>query len=320
MFATRVPAAADSTCFRQIAYPNGLTVHVSDGSTELRDMIGVRSVLPPEDVKAILSHVQQPDFAWTTNRHVHHPTTDVETSAVPWLDSMLQPHLRDMLLPMIADLFQVTASHLVLRDTFIVKYEAEAVSKMTTCGIAAAANAMASPQTSLGSHWDESCFSFVVQLNSLDEFTGGGTKFAHASEALSAAPGEALCFCGYNLHEGAAVQAGVRYILTGFVDLRAPPSVMARFTTGQPVTEHGRGPRHRLFTNFASPHLPFNVVMLSDAYEASGEELLRAIAYSPPSISHLDMGPLAKQCDRWLTKGECDDEKFYRFLCLVVGE
>ena len=33
----------------------------------------------------------------------------------------------------------------------------------------------------------------------LDEFSGGGTKFAHASEALSVAPGEAMVFCGYNV-------------------------------------------------------------------------------------------------------------------------
>ena len=65
-------------------------------------------------------------------------------------------------------------------------------------------------QASLGAHWDESCFSFVVQLNDLSEFSGGGTKFAHSSEAISVAPGEVLCFCGYNLHEGVPITEGVR--------------------------------------------------------------------------------------------------------------
>lgn len=197
---------------------------------------------------------------------------------------------------------------------FVIKYVADAAAG----GGAAPGAAEEARQSSLRTHWDESCFSFIVQLNNLDEFEGGGTKFAHASEALSVAPGEAMCFCGYNLHEGVRIARGARYLLTGFVDLRAPPSTLARFTEGQPVAR--RTPAAACLTDFASPHLPFNVAMLRARYETRGEALLHAIAYAPASVPFVDMRPLAQKCDRWLTKGECDDENFYRFLCQVIGE
>ena len=37
-------------------------------------------------------------------------------------------------------------------------------------------------------HWDEPCSPLVAQLNGLDEFVGGGTKFGHARAPLSVAP------------------------------------------------------------------------------------------------------------------------------------
>ena len=59
--------------------------------------------------------------------------------------------------------------------------------------------------------------------------------------------------------------------------------------------------------------------MLCDRYEARGDALLRAIAYAPCAIPYLDIAPLAAKCDAWLTRGECKDERFYRFLCEVIG-
>ena len=332
--AATAASTASSTCFRKIAYPNGLSICISDGSTALRDMIGVRACLSPEEVDLILSEVRRADFPWTVARHKNYPTTDIETAAIPWIDELLQPHLCHTLLPTMAEVFQVDAAQLILRDTFIIKYAAPDASTFggsvvpTGTAAAAAAAAGASPaeaqqQSSLDAHWDESCFSFVMQLNPLDEFRGGGTKFKHASEPLSVEPGEAMVFCGYNVHEGVHITSGERYLLTGFVDLRAPPSVLERFTKGQPILADD-GTNHRFcFTDFASPHLPYNIAMLKERYEcteSSGQALLRAIAYAPSPVPYLDLGPLARQCDEWLTRGVCNDEKFYRFLSLVIGQ
>lgn len=313
------PGGAGST-FRKITYPNSLSVFVSDGSSDIRDMVGVRPLLAPTEISDILDCVRQPNFPWTTARHTKFPTTDIETASIGWIDALLQPHLSNQLFPTIAELFQVSTSQLYLRDSFIIKYEAPSAISVRTSETRDESPGI-EVQASLGAHWDESCFSFVVQLNDLNEFSGGGTKFAHSSEAISVAPGEVLCFCGYNLHEGVPITEGVRYLLTGFVDLRAPPSVLSRFTDGQPIVEgEERLRKIHCLTDFASPHLPFNVNMLRSQYECDGEELLRAIAYGPSPLRYVDMRPLAKKCDAWLRRGDCEDERFFRFLQQVIGD
>tara|TARA_B110001452_G_scaffold112735_1_gene93576 strand:- start:1207 stop:1602 length:396 start_codon:yes stop_codon:yes gene_type:complete len=109
---------------------------------------------------------------------------------------------------------------------------------------------------------------------------------------------------------------GERYLLTGFVDLRAPPAVMARFRSCQPLLpDAGTG----YLVDFASPHLPYNVALLRERYGAHGDALLRAIAHAPCPIPYVDAAPLARKCAAWLLGGECEDEHFYRFLCETIG-
>jgi hypothetical protein len=107
---------------------------------------------------------------------------------MPWLEAETAQLLRDELFPSLARLFHVDASRLHLRDQFIVKY-----------------SAAAGQQAALESHYDESAFSYVVQLNPHAEFAGGGTLFEHADESLSAPPGHCLLFCGYTRHAGMRV-------------------------------------------------------------------------------------------------------------------
>ena len=313
-------ASSWSSSFRQIARPNGLSVLVSNGSQQMRDHVGVRSVLSAAEVEYVLSIVRRPDFPWTVARHKNFPTTDVEVAAVPAIETLLQPHLRDELMPTIAETFQIDASQLILRDCFIIKYAAPSDGAVVP-PTAAVPPPEPPAQSSLGAHWDESCFSFVMQLNALDEFVGGGTKFAHASAPLSVSPGEAMVFCGYNMHEGVRITQGERYLLTGFVDLRAPPSVLGRFTSGQPLVAADQGEKNTFcFFDFPSPHLPYNVALLRERYGCGGTALLRALAYAPPAVPYLDLAPLARKCDAWLTHGECTDARFRRFLSLVLGD
>ena len=320
--APALPDVGAPSSFQRTAYPNGLSVLVSDGSTQMRDHVGVRPVFSPAEVEYVLSIVRHPEFPWTVARHKSFPTTDVEVAAVPAIEALLQPHLSDELMPTIAETFQIDASQLVLRDCFIIKYAASDDGAVVP-PLAAAPSASPPAQSSLGAHWDESCFSFVMQLNALDEFAGGGTKFAHASAPLSVSPGEAMVFCGYNMHEGVRITRGERYLLTGFVDFRAPPSELGRFTAGQPLVAAGQGGKNAFcFSDFPSPHLPYNVALLRERYGCpdGGEELLRAIAYAPPAVPHIDLAPLARKCDAWLTRGECTDARFRRFLGLVLGD
>ena len=75
-----VPAAPPdaspcSSSFRRTAHPDGLSVLVSDGGAQMRDNVGVRSVLAAAEVEYVLSIVRRPDFPWTIARHKSFPTT-----------------------------------------------------------------------------------------------------------------------------------------------------------------------------------------------------------------------------------------------------
>ena len=82
------------------------------------------------------------------------------------------------------------------RDCFVVKYDES--------------------KPSLEYHEDGAAYSFSLPLN--DGFAGGGTAFSYLDgEAVRPSVGEALVHPGGLTHAGAAVTAGVRYLLVGFL-------------------------------------------------------------------------------------------------------
>ncbi len=62
-------------------------------------------------------------------------------------------------------------------------------------------------------NWDRSELTFMVYLN--DNFTGGDTVFYYGKERLRVSPrvGSALVFVHKQLHEGAAVESGTKYVM-----------------------------------------------------------------------------------------------------------
>lgn len=62
-------------------------------------------------------------------------------------------------------------------------------------------------------NWDRSELTFMVYLN--DDFSGGETVFYYGKEKLRVEPeaGTALVFVHKQLHEGAAVEAGTKYVM-----------------------------------------------------------------------------------------------------------
>ena len=75
----------------------------------------------------------------------------------------------------------------------------------------------------LEAHEDGSEFSFVVALNSVEEYQGGGTQFLEMGEphpVFRPAKGYATLFSGKNRHCGLPITSGVRYILAGFLKYR----------------------------------------------------------------------------------------------------
>jgi len=60
----------------------------------------------------------------------------------------------------------------------------------------------AAKQCSLPLHCDQSQYSLTVALNSLSEYEGGGTFFAHTGEAVNCDIGGVISFEGGLLHSG----------------------------------------------------------------------------------------------------------------------
>lgn len=288
----RIMPEERSGAFRPVATNDGgmRVLATCRGAHALR-RVGVCRLLDPSFRAEVLERLRDPSFEWTTDRHASYPTTDQEVFVVPWLDAPMLRLLGATIVPGIARLFGVDASHLVLRDQFVVKYEPGA-------------------QSALDYHSDASFFSYVVQLNDLDEFEGGGTHFEHAYAPLSAPPGHVMLFVGRNRHAGARVTRGVRFILTGFVDLRAP----------RRVTEKLDAEMRRLGgvcpyeTEFRRPFLRYNVRRLSERTGLRGEALLRELASSKVRVPDLDLRPLSRACDQWLRTRSAPTEHAARFL------
>lgn len=108
-------------------------------------------------------------------------------------------------------------------------------------------------QDSLQSHRDHNPFSFVLQISSLGEFAGGGTRFLDADvrgttleNPCTVSPGCAILFCGRRKHEGVAVSAGSRLVIAGFLDYH-PDALVIHLLSGVDVllilnfilSEHG---------------------------------------------------------------------------------
>jgi len=294
-----------ASSFRRIAFSDGdeLDMIVSSGCSQLHEILGVAPRVLSEDLlRRILKEFEHADFPWTTDRHSLHPTTDCEVCDVPWLEAEMAVLLKERLMPAIASLFRVDKDSLFLRDQFVVKY-----------------SCLAGCQRGLETHHDESCFSYVIQLNDPEHFSGGGTKFEHSVDAISVPKGHALLFCGYTMHTGVQVTEGSRYILTGFVDYRAPVELVRPFYGALPgilPMVYGAGSN-----DFPSPHLTTNHERLSEAYDgARGEALLRSIAYSPPALgAHVDLSQLQSRCAAWLEYNHVVNARFYAFLQASVA-
>ena len=138
---------------------------------------------------------------WTTDRHAHYPTTDLELRNIPGLWIPVQNLVYRSIIPRMATAFNLNPLKLGISEVFIAKYQA-----------------VEGHQRKLEKHQDGSDFSFIVALN--DGFSGGGTTFypaGAASRHVSPRAGDAVAFCSRTQHAGIEVTGGTRYILAGFL-------------------------------------------------------------------------------------------------------
>lgn len=155
---------------------------------------------------------------WATARHAAYATHDLPIDALAKGDARPKAESRVItdavttavkakLIPEMAARFDLQADALSILDLFIARYSVE------PGGLAA-----------LEPHEDGSEFSFVLALNSLAEYEGGGTQFLATGvvphPVFRPDKGYATLFSGKNRHCGLPITSGVRYILAGFLRYR----------------------------------------------------------------------------------------------------
>ena len=192
--------------------------------------------------------------------------------------------------------------YLVLCEIFLVRY-----------------SALAGHHRALPSHRDSNWFSFVVALNSTASFEGGGTCLRDAPPICVPA-GCCLTFVGAQRHAAAAVTGGTRFVLAGFVDLRAPLRTRALCTRQM----HAIDPRFVCSScrAFRRPYLRANVRYLERCAGGGrrGRALLELIASRRlATAADLDLTPIEEACRRHLAgEGTALDPLMSKFVARVL--
>lgn len=138
--------------------------------------------------------------AWTTDRHIYYPTTDMLVQVLD-LEDTYRKVLEEFVVPMAMSMWQLGTPWADFRaETFLAKYTAAA-------------------QGHLSIHHDESDITCLVQLSDLHEYEGGGTFFRKQKKLVKNAIGFATVHPGHitHMHGGRAISKGLRYILVSFI-------------------------------------------------------------------------------------------------------
>lgn len=135
------------------------------------------------------------DRVWEIQRHKNYPTIDQEINNIPELQHLVHK-VESAVFATIRKKYGFR--ELKMNDLFVVKYDCI-------------------QQNKLDIHRDVSVLSFVITLNS--DFKGGGTYFRTKNYVFNPSLGTIIIMCGKLLHGGLTITKGVRYILTGFVDI-----------------------------------------------------------------------------------------------------
>lgn len=194
---------------------------------------------------------------WTTARHYAVPTTDLPIHRIPKLLSFFNDLVETKLASLLALQFAPSSQNdhealvcdVSVHDMFVVKYSQPYHDEALSSAIRPPRDHHngSSDQDSLDGiasqrylpiHSDESSHSFVLALNSMDEYVGGGTYFPdkrdvmrpgnrmHINEdsvqylLIAAEKGHLVSFDGRLLHGGDPVLQGTRFIVAGFMLLR----------------------------------------------------------------------------------------------------
>ena len=155
-------------------------------------------MLSSDEAAAIVAAAEQLDAWAIRGAYAGNLTCDIDALKLPEAAVAMERHGR-----LLSESFHVQTSAIRLTDLRVVKY--------TTArgGL-----------KGLPLHSDGSALSFVCALNDCGEGEGG-TYVRVLDRIISPPPGHALLFCGRWVHAGVPITSGVRYVLTGFLEVAA---------------------------------------------------------------------------------------------------
>jgi len=179
--------------------------HEINEKNRFLNLYKIKSFIPKDLCKLIINESEKyanENGGWTNKhfRHAYYPTTDVPLLLITSIYVNIRNIIYKNILPKIKKLYDINGCFIYCRDVFIVKYKHD-------------------EQNELEFHRDGCEISFNILLNSIDDFTGGGTEFEDGT-ICKLNMGDMLIHCGKILHSGKKIESGIRYLLIGFLKLK----------------------------------------------------------------------------------------------------
>jgi hypothetical protein len=177
--------------------------HEINEKNRFLNLYKIKSFIPKDLCKLIINESEKyadENGGWTRKRHKNYPTTDIPLCLITSIYGNVRNIIYKNILPKIRQLYDINGCCIYCADIFIVKYKHD-------------------EKNELEFHRDGYVISFNILLNSIDDFTGGGTEFEDGT-ICKLNMGDMLIHCGKILHSGKKIESGIRYILIGFLKLK----------------------------------------------------------------------------------------------------
>ena len=269
------PAVTIEDTDQETGYPRiGSAVEYLCDETPLSTVLSVTNILHPKRTRKVLEALETNKIELTNDRHMNYPTRDIPTYRLPCLEVETGKAFNDVICRAISDTWGVPEEHLLLIDEFLVEYTADG-------------------HNHLDEHIDGHTFSYIIQLNEISEFKGGGTRFVDTNQVFHAAPKGVIIFCGRRKHQGLPISEGRRIIITGFVDVAYTKELAYKF---EPilykVNAHVRAFNTERIPNL---HLYPNLSFILDANRVHDDDIFNILM----SGGTLDETALRPPSEKW---------------------
>lgn len=172
--------------------------------------VSIRPLVPPDECAAVIAEAEARG-QWDPQSQFYYARDVVQqVSDLPKTNAWFSDRLQSTFFPMLQAVYPSAVP--AGREAFLRVFDAKVLKYNESAG-----------QSYLGLHRDGTLLTFIVALNRLDEYTGGGTYVEPLGRALRYERGHVCTHPGIVRHGGHRLASGVRYVIACFVDLAGYP-------------------------------------------------------------------------------------------------